>query len=56
MQVKNNGVWISWNENIKHPYKNLFTPETEEEIADIVKNSDSIRIFGNKQSSADIAA
>ncbi len=56
MQLKNNGVWVSWNENIKHPYKNLFTPETEEEIADIVKKSDTIRFFGNKQSSADIAA
>lgn len=48
--------WISWNENISHPYKKHFTPSTEEEIRKIVQESETIRVYGTKCSSADIAA
>ncbi|UZO81135.1 FAD-binding protein [Aquimarina sp. ERC-38] len=49
-------IWKSWNENVKHPYKNLYEVRTEEELSSIVAKADNIRIFGNKQSSADISA
>lgn len=48
--------WISWNGNIAHPYNELYKPNTENEISDIVKNSKNIRVFGEGKSSADIAA
>ncbi|MCG1036085.1 D-arabinono-1,4-lactone oxidase [Polaribacter sargassicola] len=56
MKQNKNGVWLSWNENITYNYKSLYTISTEEELQEIVKNSEKIRIFGNKQSSADIAS
>ncbi len=48
--------WISWNENIKHDYQNIYYPESETEIADIVRQSASVRMIGTGKSSADIAA
>ncbi|SHM99292.1 D-arabinono-1,4-lactone oxidase [Polaribacter sp. KT 15] len=56
MKQKENGVWVSWNENLKHNYKSLFKITTENELQDVIANNDKIRFFGNKQSSADIAA
>jgi len=56
MSQQSNNIWVSWNENIKHPYKELFTIKTEEELVKIVSKYKNIRIFGNKQSSADISA
>ncbi len=56
METIENGVWTSWNENIKHDFKKLYEPTTEEEIINIIKSSEKVRFFGNKQSSADIAA
>ena len=48
--------WISWNENLTHTFKNLHEVTTEEEISKIVAQADQLRVFGSKQSSADIAA
>ena len=56
MKQKNNGTWVSWNENVTHNYKSLFKITTEEELQEVIKNSEKIRVFGSKQSSADIAS
>ncbi|HEY5653501.1 MAG TPA: D-arabinono-1,4-lactone oxidase [Pontiella sp.] len=49
--------WESWNGNIRHPYINYFEPQTENEIAALVRESPaSIRIIGTGRSSADITA
>lgn len=56
MKKKQNGTWVSWNENIKHPYDNLYEVTSEEELQQVVSKSKKIRFFGNKQSSADISA
>lgn len=56
MKQKNNGIWVSWNENVKHSYKSLYNITEEEELREVIANNDKIRFFGNKQSSADIAA
>lgn len=56
MSKENAGVWVSWNENIKHPYEQLIQVETEVQLCEAVKNSGKVRFFGSKQSSADIAA
>lgn len=56
MKQNKNGVWISWNENLKYNYKSLYTIKTEEELQEVISKSDKIRFFGSKQSSADIAA
>ncbi len=53
----NKKTWVSWNENVKHKYNNLYVIHSEKEIVECVKNTDSkIRVFGSKQSSADISA
>jgi len=49
-------VWESWNGKIKHKYDIIFTPKDEEAIVKIVKNNEKVRVFGNKQSTADICA
>ena len=49
-------IWISWNENIKHPFSKIHIVKTEEDIVDAVKGVEKIRFFGSKQSSSDIAA
>ena len=54
--MNDQNIWKSWNENIQHSYKNLHTVTTEEEIQGLVATSEKIKIFGNKQSSADISA
>ena len=55
--MESNGKWISWNENIRHNHRELFTPESEEEIIQIVRGTNSrLRVFGERKSSADIAA
>ncbi|WP_139958150.1 D-arabinono-1,4-lactone oxidase [Flavicella sediminum] len=56
MKKTENGTWISWNENIQHTYDNLYQITTEEELTKIIASSKKVRIFGNKQSSADISA
>ncbi len=56
MEILEQGTWVSWNENIKHPFEKLYKVTEETEIQDIIKNNDNIRIFGNKQSSADICS
>lgn len=56
MIAQASGTWISWNENLKHPYNNLFEVTTEEELQSAIAGAENIRFFGNKQSSADIAA
>lgn len=56
MEVEDNKVWVSWNENIQHDYTNLYKITTEKELQDVIQKSEKIRFFGNKQSSADITA
>ena len=56
MKQNNNGTWVSWNENVTYNYKSLFQITTEEELQEVIKKSEKIRIFGTKQSSADIAS
>jgi FAD/FMN-containing dehydrogenase len=56
MKQKNNGTWVSWNENVTHNYKSLYKITTEKELQKVIKNSQKIRVFGSKQSSADIAS
>lgn len=56
MKIKKKGVWKSWNENIQHSYENLYQITTEAELQKIIKESEKVRFFGNKQSSADIGA
>ncbi|WP_298884480.1 D-arabinono-1,4-lactone oxidase [uncultured Polaribacter sp.] len=56
MNQNNNGTWVSWNENLTHNYKTLYKISSEKELQDIVRNSEKIRVFGNKQSSSDIAS
>ncbi|MFQ3305853.1 MAG: L-gulonolactone oxidase, partial [Polaribacter sp.] len=56
MKQNNNGTWVSWNENVTYNYKSLFKVTTEAELQDVIKNSEKIRVFGTKQSSADIAS
>ena len=48
--------WVSWNGNIVHRYEHVHRPRSEEELAAALENAGSVRVFGNKQSSADIAA
>lgn len=54
--MKKNNVWVSWNENIKHHYKELHTIVSEEHFSEVIKGAEKIRFFGSKQSSADISA
>lgn len=56
MKQKNNGTWVSWNENLKYNYKKMYAITTEVELQDVIANNKKIRFFGSKQSSADIAA
>ncbi|KGL58786.1 D-arabinono-1,4-lactone oxidase [Polaribacter sp. Hel1_85] len=56
MNQGKNGVWASWNENLIHKYKSLYKVTSEEELQEVIGNSEKIRVFGSKQSSADIAS
>ena len=56
MKQNKNGTWVSWNENLTHKYKSLYKVTSEEELQEIIRNSEKIRVFGSKQSSADIAS
>jgi L-gulonolactone oxidase len=56
MKQNKDGIWTSWNENITSNYKSLYKITSETELQEVVKRSEKIRIFGNKQSSADIAS
>lgn len=54
---KNFNKWVSWNENVQHPYTHNHTIRTEKELVRHIKESnDKVRVYGSKQSSADIAA
>lgn len=53
----NRGVWISWNENIRHGYEALWVPRSEQELVECIKQAPGkIRMFGHRYSSADICA
>ena len=56
MDQEKNGVWTSWNDNITSNYDFLYKITSEKELQEVVIKSKRIRIFGNKQSSADIAS
>ncbi|NJB82858.1 D-arabinono-1,4-lactone oxidase [Wenyingzhuangia aestuarii] len=53
---KNKDQWISWNENVKHSYSNMIKIGHEKELQKAVQENSSIRVFGNRFSSADISA
>ena len=56
------GTWVSWNRNISHSYSQLVRPKGEEELCEAVRRASGdgrngrVRAYGNRQSSADIAA
>ena len=56
MKQKKNGTWVSWNENLKYNFKEMYSITTEKELQEVIANNEKIRFFGSKQSSADIAA
>jgi L-gulonolactone oxidase len=56
MKESKNGFWVSWNGNLKHSFNSLLEVTNEKELSSIIEGSDSVRFFGNKQSSSDIAA
>jgi L-gulonolactone oxidase len=56
MEQNKNGTWVSWNENVTYNYKSLYKVTTETELQEVIAKSEKIRIFGTKQSSADIAS
>jgi len=50
-------TWVSWNENVQHNYSYHYTVKKENELARIIgSTSGKVRVYGSKQSSADIAA
>ena len=50
-------TWVSWNENVQHSYTYHHTVKEEKELAKIIgSTSHKVRVYGSKQSSADIAA
>jgi L-gulonolactone oxidase len=56
MKQNKNGVWISWNENLTHNYKSLYKITSEKVLQEVIAGSEKVRLFGSKQSSADIAS
>jgi L-gulonolactone oxidase len=56
MKQEKNGLWTSWNENLTYNYKSLYKITSEKELQEVIKKSEKIRVFGSKQSSADIAS
>lgn len=56
MEQEKSGVWQSWNQNLTYNYKSLYKITSEKELQEVVKKSEKIRVFGSKQSSADIAS
>tara|TARA_B110000046_G_scaffold169398_1_gene188491 strand:- start:7623 stop:8936 length:1314 start_codon:yes stop_codon:yes gene_type:complete len=56
MEQNKNGTWVSWNENVTYKYKSLYKVTSETELQEVIAKSEKIRIFGTKQSSADIAS
>lgn len=55
-QSRDAGTWVSWNGNVEHSYTDISRPQTEQQIVELVRSSDSIRMVGSGQSSADIVA
>lgn len=50
-------IWSGWNGNVRHPYQKLHIIKSEEELrSHILKAPGKVRVFGSRQSSADIAA
>ena len=55
-EIRYNDQWVSWNENVSHPYQKQISVELEEHLVNAVANHPSVRVFGNRYSSADISA
>ncbi len=50
-------IWVSWNENVQHNYIYHHTVKHERDLATIISSTfGKVRVYGSKQSSADIAA
>lgn len=59
MPTNNNSSkqWVSWNNNVQHSYEQLHQVQHEQELAQAIKDAPGkVRVFGARQSSADIAA
>lgn len=53
----NSKQWVSWNANVQHTYEQLHQVHNEEELVQAIKEAPGkVRVFGSRQSSADIAA
>lgn len=48
--------WTSWNGNLRHAYRTLVEPGSEEELAAAIAHADRVRVVGAGYSSADIVA
>jgi len=56
LDTQKDGLWVSWNENVQHPFKRCFKIKSEPELRQAVASSENVRFYGSKQSSADICA
>jgi len=57
LKNKNELTWVSWNNNVQHGYTHHHTIKKETELINIIRHtSGKVRVYGSKQSSADIAA
>ena len=53
----NSKQWVSWNANVQHTYEHLHQVHSEEELVQAIQEAPGkVRVFGSRQSSADIAA
>jgi L-gulonolactone oxidase len=53
--MDNNKIWLNWNGNVKHSYKEMFLPQSEQELSSIVAKAQKVRVVGAGHSSSDIA-
>ncbi len=56
MKQQQDYTFVNWAKNVQSKVANYFQPETEEEIIDIVKQYDKIRVVGTGHSWSDICA
>lgn len=49
-------TWVSWNGNVEHRYDNHYDIHSENDLVRYLSEATSVRVYGSKQSSADIAA
>ena len=53
MKQENNGVWVSWNENLTYKYKSLYNIRSEKELQEIIaKFSSNFKILIENESNS----